>query len=189
MNRFVKRICTFALAVGIVAALVVPAHAEALITQGSSELGIGGGLDIKSAVGTDIALNVRYAYFFWDQISLGGVVGFGDNDAATSFKLGGVGEYNFKLPDNYQPIIGTDFVPFVGLGLSYQYVDIYHEKENALVFTGEAGLKFFLTDSAAVITSAVFDLATKDIFPTTTMPTSGISPSTSACASTSEVFP
>ena len=165
MNRFVKRICTFALAVGIVAALVVPAHAEALITQGSSELGIGGGLDIKSAVGTDIALNVRYAYFFWDQISLGGVAGFGDNDAATSFKLGMVGEYNFKLPDNYQPIIGTDFVPFVGLGLSYQYVDIYHEKENALVFTGEAGLKFFLTDSAAVITSAVFDLATKDIFP------------------------
>ncbi len=162
MNR---RIQALALAAGIAAATAFSAHAEALVTKGSSELGIGGNLDFKSAVGTDVSLGVRYAYFFWDQISLGGTVGVADNDAATSFKIGGVGEYNFKLSDNYQPVIGTDLVPFVGLGLSYQHVDIHHEKENALVFTTEAGIKFFLTDSAAVITSGIFDLATKDIFP------------------------
>ncbi|MBR4253006.1 MAG: outer membrane beta-barrel protein [Kiritimatiellae bacterium] len=162
MNR---RIQALALAAGIAAAAAFSAHAEALVTKGSSELGIGGNLDFKSAVGTDVSLGVRYAYFFWDQISLGGTVGVADNDAATSFKIGGVGEYNFKLSDNYQPVIGTDLVPFVGLGLSYQHVDIHHEKENALVFTTEAGIKFFLTDSAAVITSGIFDLATKDIFP------------------------
>lgn len=165
MKRFVKHI----LALGAVAAMgiatTLPGRAEALITEGSSELGVGGGLDFKSAVGTDVSIDVRYAYFFWDYISLGGVAGFGDNDAATSFKIGAVGEYNFKLPDNYQPLIGTDFVPFVGLGLSCQYVDVYHEKETALVFTTEGGVKFFLTDSAAVTLSGVFDLATKDIFP------------------------
>ena len=155
MNR---RIQALALAAGIAAAAAFSAHAEALVTKGSSELGIGGNLDFKSAVGTDVSLGVRYAYFFWDQISLGGTVGVADNDAATSFKIGGVGEYNFKLSDNYQPVIGTDLVPFVGLGLSYQHVDIHHEKENALVFTTEAGIKFFLT-------SGIFDLATKDIFP------------------------
>ena len=99
MNRFLKCICTLALA----AAAALPAHAEALITQGSSELGVGGGLDFKSAVGTDVSLGVRYAYFFWDQISLGGTVGVADNDAATSFKVGGVGEYNFKLPTTTSP--------------------------------------------------------------------------------------
>ena len=165
MKRFVKHILTLGAVAALGIATTLPGRAEALITEGSSELGVGGGLDFRSAVGTDVSIDVRYAYFFWDQISLGGVAGFGDNDAATSFKVGAVGEYNFKLSDNYQPLIGTDFVPFIGLGLSYQYVDIYHEKENALVFTGEGGAKFFLTDSAAIITSAVFDLATKDIFP------------------------
>ena len=165
MKRIMNRILAFAAVAGLGIATTLPCRAAALITKGSSELGVGGNLDFKSAVGTDVSLGVRYAYFFWDQISLGGTVGFADNDAATSFKLGGVGEYNFKLSDNYQPVIGTDLVPFVGFGLSFQHVDIHHEKENALVFTTEAGLKFFLTDSAAVITSGIFDLATKDIFP------------------------
>ena len=166
MNCLSKRICLLGAAVA--AALFLQpsaARAGALVTQGSSELGVEGGLDFASAVGTDVSLDIRYAYFVVDRLSLGGVAGFGDNDAATSFKFGGVGEYNFALPDNYQPVIGTDFVPFVGFGLSYQHVDIHHEKENALVFTTEAGLKFFLTDSAAIITSGIFDLATEDIFP------------------------
>lgn len=165
MNSVIKRICIFAVAALPVAATTLPVRAAGLITQGSSELGVGGGLDFASAVGTDVSIDVRYAYFFWDRISLGGVAGFGDNDATTAFKLGGIGEYNFKLPDNCQPLIGTDFVPFVGLGLAYQYVDIYHKHENALVFTAEGGAKFFLTDSAAILLSGVFDLATEEIFP------------------------
>ena len=165
MKRLMKRILVLSAVVCTVTATLLPAHAEALITQGSSELGIGDGLDITSAVGTDVSLDIRYAYFFWDQISIGGVAGFGDNDAATSFKIGAVGEYNFKLSDNYQPLIGTDFVPYAGLGLSYQYVDIYHEHESALVLTTEGGVKFFLTDSAAITLSAVLDLATEKIYP------------------------
>ncbi len=165
MNSLVKRICILAVSAVAIAAAAHPAQAAGLVTQGSSELGVGGLLDFKSAVGTDFALDVRYSYFFWDRISLGGVGGFSHNDAASGVKVGGVGEYNFKLSDNYAPLIGTDLIPFVGLGLSYQYVDIHHEHESALVLTAEGGLKFFLTDSAAVILSGVFDLATKDIFP------------------------
>lgn len=165
MNSFVKRICILAIAALAVTASVLPVQAEGLVTQGSSELGIGGTFDFTSAVGTDLALDVRYSYFFWDRISLGGVGGFSHNDAASGIKAGFVGEYNFALPEGYEPLIGTDFVPFIGAGLSYQYVDVYHEHESALVLTTEGGVKFFLTDSAAVTLSAIFDLATEDIFP------------------------
>jgi hypothetical protein len=165
MNSVMKRICIPVLAALAIAATGVRVRAAGLVSEGSSELGIGGLVDITSAVGTDISFDLRYAHFFWDRISLGGVVGFSDNDAATAIKAGGVGEYNFKLSDSFAPLIGTDLIPFVGLGLTYQYVDIYHEHESALVLTTEGGLKFFLTDSAAVTLSAILDLATKDIFP------------------------
>lgn len=165
MNSVMKRFFVPVLAAVAVASATLPARAAGLVSEGSSELGVGGLVDIASAVGTDISLDIRYAYFFWDRISIGGVAGFGDNDAATAIKAGFVGEYNFKLSDNFAPVIGTDLVPFVGVGLTYQYVDIYHKHESALVLSPEGGLKFFLTDSAAVTLSALVDLATEKIFP------------------------
>ena len=55
------------------------ASAKALVTQGSSELGVSGLVDIESALGTDVQLDLRYAYFFVDRFSLGVAGGFGDN--------------------------------------------------------------------------------------------------------------
>lgn len=165
MNSLVKRICILAVSAVAIAAAARPVQAEGLVSQGSSELGIGGLFDFTSAVGPDFGLDLRYSYFFWDRISLGGVAGFSHNDAASGIKVGGVGEYNFQLPEGYEPLIGTDFIPFIGLGLAYQYADVYHEHESALVFTTEGGVKFFLTDSAAVTLSAILDLATEKIFP------------------------
>lgn len=152
------------MAVGLGGMAANPCRAEALISKGSSELGMDGMLDFTSAAGTEVALQIRYGYFFWDQISLGLVGGFGDNDAMTAFQLGVSGEYNYRISDEYRPIIGTDFVPFVGVGVGYQYVDIYHENENVVVFSAEGGTKFFLTDSAAITLSMVLEGATERIY-------------------------
>ncbi len=140
------------------------ASAKALVTQGSSELGVSGFLDIESALGTDVQFDLRYAYFFFDRFSLGVVGGFGDNDAATRFDLSLAAEYNFALPDAYRPLVGTDFVPFVGVGVGVLYADLYPGDETAAVFTGEAGAKFFLSDSAAVTAALLGQVATDDVF-------------------------
>lgn len=140
------------------------ASAKALVTQGSSELGVSGFLDIESALGTDIQLDLRYAYFFFDRFSVGVLGGFGDNDATTRFNLGLVSEYNFALSDSYRPLFGTDFVPFVGVGVGFLYADLYPGDETAVVFSGETGAKFFLSDSAAVTASLLGQFATEDVF-------------------------
>lgn len=140
------------------------ASAKALVTQGSSELGVSGLVDIESALGTDIQLDLRYAYFFFDRFSFGAAGGFGDNDAVTRFNLGLVSEYNFALPDDYRPLIGTDFVPFVGIGVGFLYADLYSGDETAVVFSGETGVKFFLSDATAVTLSLLGQFATEDVF-------------------------
>ena len=145
-------------------AVAPSASAKALVTQGSSEIGVSGFLDIESALGTDIQLDLRYAYFFIDRFSVGVLGGFGDNDAVTRFNLSLVSEYNFALPDSYRPLIGTDFVPFVGVGVGFLYADLYPGDETAVVFSGEAGAKFFLSDSAAVTLSLLGQFATEDVF-------------------------
>lgn len=150
-----------AMAIGVAA---TGARAEALITEGSSELGVGGELDFVSPAGTVAALNLRYGYFFWDGISIGGLFGLYDDDDVTRYEIGAVGEYNFRLGENYRPLVGTDFVPFVGVSARYAYADLSDNK-SALVFGAEGGTKFFLTDSAAVTFSLAGDLATEKVYP------------------------
>lgn len=152
------------LAAVVIGATATGVRAEALITEGSSELGVGGELDFVSAAGTVAALDVRYGYFFWDGISIGGVAGFYNDDDVTRFEIGAVGEYNFIMGDNYRPLVGTDFVPFVGVSARYAYADLDKNK-SAVVFGAEGGTKFFLTDSAALTLSLAGDLATEKVFP------------------------
>lgn len=140
------------------------ARGEALISEGSSELGVGGSLDFVGVNGTSVDLSLRYGYFFWDAISLGGVFGLYNDDDLTRFEFGAVGEYNFRLSDDYRPVVGTDFVPFVGASARYAYADMDKNK-SALLFGLEGGAKLFLTDSAALTLSLAGDLATEKIFP------------------------
>ena len=140
------------------------ARGAALVTQGSSELAVGGKLDFATEVGTDFDLGVKYAYFFWDRISIGGRTVMGNHDAVNYFGLGVTGEYNFQLPDAYGPLFGTDLVPFVGGAVDYRHVKLFDEEEGAVVFGLESGVKFFLTDSTAVTVSLVGELATEDIY-------------------------
>ena len=152
-------------ALGLAAVLLAPAaFARALVTEGSQEIGVSGMLAFASEVGTQSALDLRYGYFVIDSLSLGGAAGFSDNDYSTNFRLGLVSEWNFTLSDDYAPLVGTDFVPFIGLGLGCQYADTDADDIFAGVLSGELGVKFFLSDDFAVTASCVGQLATDDIF-------------------------
>ncbi len=152
------------LAAAAISVAATGARGEALISEGSSELGVGGSLDFVGVNGTSVDLSLRYGYFFWDAISLGGVFGLYNDDDLTRFEFGAVGEYNFRLSDEYRPVVGTDFVPFIGASARYAYADMDKNK-SALLFGLEGGAKLFLTDSAALTLSLAGDLATEKIFP------------------------
>lgn len=140
-----------------------PAGARALVTEGSNEIGASGYVDFESEVGLQSALDLRYAYFFIDKLSVGGVGGFSDNDFYTHIRLGLVCEYNFPLSDDYRPLIGTDFVPFVGLGVGLQYADSDDDVMAAVLFP-EVGVKFFLSDDFALTASFLAQFASDDVF-------------------------
>jgi len=143
---------------------VSSAMGSALVTKGSRELALSGIVDFDTASGTEVDMNIKYAYFFWNRTSLGLRTQFYDNDAVNAYGLGVTAEYNFTLPAKYRPLIGTDFVPFIGVAMDYRQAKLFDEKESAGVFSGEAGVKFFLTDSTAVTLSMVGELATEDIY-------------------------
>lgn len=145
--------------------LAIPAAwGEALVSKGSSQIGIGGILDLDTEDGAVSKLSVQYSYFFWDRIALGARLKTGDDGTVNYGSLGVTGEYNFSLPANWRPLVGTDVVPFLGVALDYRYSRLYDESEHAVVYGGEGGVKFFLTDSTAIALSVVGEVASEDIY-------------------------
>ena len=160
-----KKFHAIALSAALAALALAPsAGARALVTAGSQELGASGLVDFNSEVGTVIDLGARYAWFVADQLSIGGIAGFSDNDYYTSVRFGFVGEYNFLFSDDYRPLFGTDFVPFFGLGLSLAYADSDREDHFAGIISLEPGFKFFLSDDFAFVTSFLANFASEDIY-------------------------
>lgn len=155
------------LALALAMGLSVPAaRGEALLTKSTSELAIGGNLDFQSGEGTEFLLDLRYAYFVIDRLSLGTRVTVSDTEYDNYYSLGLVGEYNFQLPASLKPLFGADLVPYLGAMMDYRHASYegISKDESAGVFGGEAGLKFFLTDTAAVSLGLVGEVATEDIF-------------------------
>ncbi len=152
-------------AVAVACGVAVPAApGAALVTQGSNEIAVDGSMDFATFQGFETDLSLKYAYFFWDRVALGARGMVYDNDAVTYFGVGLTGEYNFMLPESLRPLFGTDLVPFLGATVDYRHADLFDETESAVVFGGEAGVKFFLTDSTAISMSLVGELATEDIY-------------------------
>lgn len=140
------------------------ARGAALVTKGSSQVSLSGILDFDTEDGSQSKLEVSYGYFFWDRISLGmRVMGSDDGNVQTG-SIGVNGEYNFRLPAKWGPLFGTDLVPFLGAGVDYRHAEVFDDHQNSAVFTGEGGVKFFLTDSLAFVLSLVGELATDDIY-------------------------
>ena len=151
-----------ALACGM--AVLPAAMGSALVNQGSSELAVGGMMDFATFQGVETTLNVKYGYFFWDRVALGVRGTLYNNDAVNYYGVGVGGEYNFALPASYRPAFGTDLIPFLGGSVDFRRAKLFDETEDAVVFGGEGGVKFFLTDSTAFTLSLVGELATEDIY-------------------------
>lgn len=146
--------------------MVAPAAlGAALVTKGANEIAIEGKLDFQSGSGTDMKLGLKYAYFLIDRWSVGFRGTVADNDFENYFSLGVLSEYNFRLPGNFKPLIGTDLVPYLGMLLDYRHAEIHNlGTEDAGILGGEAGLKFFLTDTTAVTLALVGELASEDVY-------------------------
>ncbi|HPC18881.1 MAG: hypothetical protein KBC66_10090 [Kiritimatiellae bacterium] len=147
-------------------ALAAPAAmGAALVTKGANEIAVAGKLDFQSGMGADFKLDLRYAYFFIDRWSLGLRGTVADNDFENYFSAGVFSEYNFWLPEGFKPLVGTDLVPYVGLLLDYRHAEIHNlGTEDAGILGGEAGLKFFLTDTTAVTLALVGEVASEDVY-------------------------
>jgi hypothetical protein len=156
-----------ALVVGMSAAA---APGAALITKGVNEVAAAGKLDFGGALGTEYNLDLRYGYFVIDRLTVGTRATMANNDYTEHFGLGLLSEYNFRLPTGWKPLFGTDLVPYLGMMLDYRYSHIrnppsgFDESGGAGVLGGEAGLKFFLTDSTALTLALIGELATSEIY-------------------------
>jgi hypothetical protein len=122
-------------------------------------------LNFNSGEGTAFKMDLNYAYFVIDRLSIGGRFSFADNDFDNFYSLGLSSEYNFQLPASVKPLFGTDLVPFLGAYVDYRRASFSGlSDESAGVLGGETGIKFFLTDSMALALSLVGEWASEDIF-------------------------
>ena len=142
----------------IVAATAIAAPAMAVtLTQGTSEIGMAGTYDSDTNLGSDFDIAVKYGYFFWDNVAIGGAVGFADNDARSKYDLGAFAEYNFAMDG--------DWVPYLGLNLAWSETDpAAGEKNDAFVTTPNAGVKYFFSSSVAGFLQLNYDFASEDIY-------------------------
>lgn len=86
------------------------------IDQGTRELQLSGGVDFDTAADTRVDLGIGYGYFVRDQIEVIGALGVSDDDISTEVRGAVSGEYNWDL--------GTEIVPYVGLGIGGVNVDL-----------------------------------------------------------------
>lgn len=159
-----KFLCALSLLLAAAVLLPASARAASIIGRGTSELGIDGALTAHSADGTAFDLGVRYAYFAWERLSVGVLLDIGHSKHSDLDRFGAIAEYDWRMRDGYRAVIGSDFVPFLAGGLLGAWADVYDDDATAIVFRAEGGLKFYLTDTAALVASVVGEWATDDIY-------------------------
>ncbi len=127
------------------------------IAAGTKELALSGNLDPDSAFGTEFNLDLKLGYFVQDNIEVGGLLGIQDNDAYTTYGLGGFGEYNFDLE--------SPVSPFAGAALKYLAAEIDDgDDESAVVLTLYGGARYFVSPDVAIFGLAKFEQATEDVY-------------------------
>lgn len=128
-----------------------------MIQEGARELSVSGDLQFKSAVGTWLDLQGKAGYFIMDGVQVGMLAGIENNDAWTQWEVGAFTEYNHDL--------GMELVPFVGVSVSYAYLDPdAGSSEDSIVLGGYAGGKYFIAENIAISLDYLFQLSDEDLW-------------------------
>ena len=147
----------------------------AALLQDTSELGVSGLLDFDTADGTLMDASLFYGYYVADYVEVGPILAFRNDDSRTEWAVGVQSEYDLDL--------GTEFVPFFGLGLEYTDVDdddvptttavettdgetlpSNSISQSAFIMAGRVGAKYFITETVALSGQFEFDWASDDIY-------------------------
>lgn len=139
---------------GVATAKVVPN-----LDQGTSQIGIAGSYNTDTAQGKQLTFGGEYLYSVWDNIQLGGVLSFANNDLSDTYTIGALGVYNFQTDSSW--------VPFLSLGVGFKSVeyDYIIDGSDAWIGTGGAGVKYFMTEDIALALSVNYSIAEKDLYP------------------------
>jgi hypothetical protein len=136
------------------------AHAmAATIAEGTKEILLSGSINADTALGTDINLNLGLGYAVIDNVVVGGIFGFYDNDANTFFDLGVYGEYNVAITD-------SAWMPYVGAQVAWGKSDPDGALDgvDAVVARPYAGLKYFFNSSVAAFAEFGWSFASDDLY-------------------------
>ena len=147
----------------------------AAMLQDTSELGVSGLLDFDTSDGSLMDFGLFYGYYVADYVEVGPSFSLRNDDSRTEWSVGVQSEYDLDL--------GTEFVPFFGLGLEYTDVDdddvptdavvetVDGEtlpnnsiSQSAIIVAGRVGSKYFITESVALSAQFEFDWASDDVY-------------------------
>ena len=129
-----------------------------MLSQGTKELELEGGFDDKTAAGNQVWIGLGFGYFVIDNLELIAAGYFVHDDYTIGYHPAVGAQYNFNL--------GYKLVPFVGINLGWGIWDYKKGMEDmdGFVYGGEAGVKYFVTESLALSASVDYDLSTGDIW-------------------------
>ncbi len=145
----------------VLAAPVASVVQQDSLRKGRQTLEIDALVDFVTPLGTDFSMTLGYGRLMLNNLEVGGNLEYSDNDALTSWSLGGYGQYYFST-------INPSFAPFLGGGLSFANTDFDYrgnnDDETAVVLSGNAGALFFITPQLAFDGHFNLRLATEDIY-------------------------
>jgi hypothetical protein len=127
------------------------------LSEGTREIVVEGLFDPDTINDQQVDLSLGYGVFIQDNVEVGAEVFGSDNDAVGTWGVGAFGEYNFDQ--------GSELVPFVGAGVSWQNVDVDDgESADAVVGEVKGGVKYFLASNVAISADVSWAIASDDIY-------------------------
>lgn len=128
-----------------------------MLSQGTQEVRLGGGIDMDTFADTRLDLQVGYAYFLQDLWQVGGLFDIQNDDFVTFWAIGGFTEYNFDM--------GTELVPYIGGALYFSGADVEELDSNeAVLAEASLGGKYFFRPQIALFSQLDFRFASDDVF-------------------------
>jgi hypothetical protein len=127
---------------------------------GTVEAGSAVLLDFEGANGMSISSDFLGGYFVVDGVLVGGTLGIYNDDALTLLSGFATVEQHFETDSPWLPYVGAK------LGIMHSAVEIGETSEDvtALAVGAVGGIKFYITEMAALDLSLNFVLASDDVF-------------------------